>query len=200
MSLITAETLPLGWLAAPFSLADAFGQPHELQQLRGQHATLLVFFSRGSAICRKIADELAAYARHYQVLGINVIAINPNDPQQDKQATPEQLIDTIRSYDFDFPLLRDPEQRVASEYQATCTPECYLFDAGLQLFYHGRFDQSERGWPASGVDLRAATVRLLRQDFSRSLPTPARGEPIRWHPRTRAPSLLQSISRFVFSF
>ena len=36
----------------------------------------------------------------------------------------------------------DESQDVAKAYKAACTPEFYLADADLKLFYHGQFDGS----------------------------------------------------------
>ena len=42
----------------------------------------------------------------------------------------------------------DESQEVARAYKAACTPEFYLADANLKLFYHGQFDESR---PSNGV-------------------------------------------------
>lgn len=43
---------------------------------------------------------------------------------------------------YTFPYLYDESQEVAKAYKAACTPEFYVFNAGLQLVYHGQFDDS----------------------------------------------------------
>ena len=49
---------------------------------------------------------------------------------------------------YPFKYLYDETQDVAKAYKAACTPEFYLADANLELFYHGQFDSSR---PANNV-------------------------------------------------
>jgi hypothetical protein len=68
-----------------------------------------------------------------------------------------------RASAFPFPYLYDQTQEVARAYQAACTPDFYVFDAGLRLAYRGQFDDSRPGnrVPVNGADLRAALDALL---------------------------------------
>lgn len=43
---------------------------------------------------------------------------------------------------YPFKYLYDESQEVAKAYKAACTPEFYLADSDLQLYYHGQFDGS----------------------------------------------------------
>ena len=43
---------------------------------------------------------------------------------------------------YPFKYLYDGSQDVAKAYQAACTPEFYLADGNLHLYYHGQFDGS----------------------------------------------------------
>lgn len=61
-----------------------------------------------------------------------------------------------------FPYLLDESQAIAKAYQAACTPDLFLFDAGRKLVYRGQFDDSRPGkGTATGADLRAACDALL---------------------------------------
>jgi len=51
-----------------------------------------------------------------------------------------QYFDLFTGYPFRY--LYDESQEVARAYKAACTPEFYLADANLKLFYHGQFDNS----------------------------------------------------------
>lgn len=181
MPVITAEAVASGSAAPQFTLPDAMGRDYSLQQLRGPAATLIVFFSATDPICHRIGDELALYARRYAPLGVNVVAINANDPQQDPGASAEAMIDTLREHDFDFPYLIDSSQDVAKRFHAACTPEFFLFDAGLRLYYHGGFKTALHDeYLPPATDLLTAAGRLLRQEAVAGNTLPARGTPIRW--------------------
>ena len=43
---------------------------------------------------------------------------------------------------FNFPYLRDEDQSVAKAYDATHTPEIFLFDKERKLTFHGKIDDN----------------------------------------------------------
>lgn len=45
---------------------------------------------------------------------------------------------------------------MAKAYKAACTPEFYVFDAGLQLRYHGQFDDSRPRGPNNNLPVTGA--------------------------------------------
>ena len=47
-----------------------------------------------------------------------------------------------RSKSFSFHYLFDTSQEVANASQAACTPDFFLFDKELKLYYRDRFDTS----------------------------------------------------------
>ena len=49
-----------------------------------------------------------------------------------------------QDYNFKFPYLYDENQEVAASYTAACTPDFFLFDENLSLFYR-RYDSSRPG-------------------------------------------------------
>jgi hypothetical protein len=63
-----------------------------------------------------------------------------------------------------------------------CTPDLYLFDAGLKLFYHGQFDNARprSDVVVTGFDLRAASDALLNGRPAPSSQVPAIGCGIKW--------------------
>jgi hypothetical protein len=43
---------------------------------------------------------------------------------------------------FNFPYLRDEDQSVARDFDATHTPEIFLFDKNRKLAFHGKIDDN----------------------------------------------------------
>jgi hypothetical protein len=73
---------------------------------------------------------------------------------------------------------------VAKAYQAACTPDFYVFDAGHSLVYRGQLDGSRPGnsTHVTGADLRAALDAVLA---GRPVPDdqrPSMGCNIKWKP------------------
>jgi hypothetical protein len=132
-------------------------------------------------------EALQRYAQDYAARGINVLAINPNDPVAYPQETREKVAEVARG--LSFPYLIDPDQQVSISYRAACTPDPYLYDAQLRLYYHGQFDATRPGGaPASGADLRKATDRLLARLPAQAAQASSIGCSIKWKPGNAPPS------------
>jgi hypothetical protein len=85
---------------------------------------------------------------------------------------------------FSFPYLYDKSQEVAKDFQAACTPDFYLFDNHLKLFYRGRYDDSRPGnlVPVNGNDLHHASESMLQKISQSGIQHPSLGCSIKWHP------------------
>ena len=83
---------------------------------------------------------------------------------------------------FPFPYLFDETQEVAHAYKAACTPDFYLFDADLNLYYRGRYDDSRPGneQPLTGKDLHDAAQAMLKLHDSPAMQYPSMGCNIKW--------------------
>jgi peroxiredoxin len=177
----TSNPVSIGSPAPEFELPDGAGRPFRLREHAGASATLVIFICNHCPYVIHMRDELQRYALDYAARGVKVIAINPNDPVAYPDETPERIAEVART--LAFPYLVDAEQRVAQAYDAACTPDPYLYDASLRLYYHGRFDPSRPGnGTASGADLRAATDRLLAGLPAPEAPPASIGCSIKWKP------------------
>ena len=85
-------------------------------------------------------------------------------------------------YGFNFPYLYDENQKVAKAYQAACTPDFYLFDGNLKLYYRGRMDESTPGnqIPVTGKNLREALDSLDNHQQPPEDQYPSIGCNIKW--------------------
>ena len=72
---------------------------------------------------------------------------------------------------WQFPYLVDESQAVALAYGAACTPDFFLFDEKLRLFYTGQFDHSRprSNQSADGADMLAAARLMLAQQVEERL-------------------------------
>ena len=111
-----------------------------------------------------IRDALAQLANEYQSKGIAVVAINANDAENYPDDSPENMVAEVRKAGYSFPYLYDESQEVSKAYQASCTPDFFLFDKHHHLFYRGQFDSARPGndVAATGEDLRNAMDALLK--------------------------------------
>lgn len=177
--------LPLGTPAPDFALPDTEGRTVSLRgDLAGGQGVLVMFICNHCPFFKHLRDELARFGRECQQRGVAVAAISANSPETHPDDGPEQMARERAEAGYTFPYLFDADQSVAKAYRAACTPDFYLFDAGLQLFYRGRFDEStpKNGRPITGTDLRGAVEALLSGGAPPEPQYPSIGCNIKWEP------------------
>jgi peroxiredoxin len=174
--------LPLGTPAPEFSLPDADGKMHSLDDASGSRAYLVMFICNHCPFVKHVADELARLGRDYQEKGVAVFAINSNDIQSHPADGPDKMKEEAAARGYTFPYLLDADQSVAKSYEAACTPDFYLFDTDRRLVYRGQLDGSRPGndVPVDGVDLRRAVDAVLAGDPVPAAQVPSLGCNIKW--------------------
>ncbi len=183
MARTPSNMLPLGTLAPDFHLLNpATGTTENLQQLKSQVATLIMFICNHCPFVKHIKDELAKLGQDYISRGVSIIAINSNDVANYPEDSPEQMKIVAEQWNFNFPYLFDETQAVAKLYDAACTPDFYLFDNQMKCVYRGQLDDSRPGndIPVTGKDLRAALDALLAGQPIDSEQKPSLGCNIKW--------------------
>ena len=62
---------------------------------------------------------------------------------------------------LDFIILKDYNNVVADQFDASFTPEVYVLNPKLELLYHGRIDDSREAGKVEKNDLKAALDEIL---------------------------------------
>lgn len=164
MARTESAMLALGTSAPDFALTDVVtGKLITTQAVNAPKGLLVMFICRHCPFVKHLEKALAQLGRDYADTGIGLVAISSNDAANYPDDAPESLAQQARDLGFTFPYLYDETQDVARAYDATCTPDFFLFDDGLKLVYRGQFDDSRpgNGIPVTGSDLRAAMDALL---------------------------------------
>jgi len=78
----------------------------------------------------------------YASKGVQLIGINANDALKYPDDSFQNMKLRAREKKFNFPYLRDEDQKVAKSYGAERTPEVFLFDKNRMLQYHGAIDDN----------------------------------------------------------
>lgn len=182
MALTPSTMVELGTTAPDFSLPDTTGKTVSLSDFEGARALLVMFICNHCPYVKHIRSELAKLGTDYQPQGVAVVAINSNDVESYPADSPEKMVVEAREAGYTFPYLFDETQAVAKAYQAACTPDLYLFDAGRRLVYRGQLDGSRpgNGIPVTGEDLRAALDAVLAGKPVSDEQRPSVGCNIKW--------------------
>ncbi len=184
MAATPSNMLPLGTIAPDFTLPDTIsGKLCALRELKGEQGTIVMFICNHCPYVLHIKQQLIAIAQQYVTLGIATIAISANDIENYPQDAPDKMKAMMAAWGNPFAAyLYDETQDVAKAYQAACTPDIYLFDAGMQCVYRGRLDGStpKNDLPVTGEDLRNALDSLLAGQPISAEQIPSIGCNIKW--------------------
>ena len=171
-----------GWPAPDFSLPGTDGRQHTLTACRGKHGLLVAFICNHCPYVQAILDRLIRDARELQALGIGVVAISSNDAAAYPQDSFDDMAALASARDFPFPYLYDGTQAVARAYGAVCTPDFFGYNAGLELQYRGRLDESrkEAAAPTARRELFEAMSQVAVTGRGPAQQTPSIGCSIKW--------------------
>ena len=183
MALTPSKMFPLYTVAPEFNLLDVnLHQESSLQELRGKKGTLIVFMCNHCPFVIHLLSHFTKLALELKPKGISTIAISSNDIDNYPMDNPDHMIELSKEYNFSFPYLYDPTQKIAKAYDAACTPDFYLFNDQNKLMYRGRYDTSrpQLGTPITGEDLRNAALNLVNKKPISENQFPSMGCNIKW--------------------
>jgi AhpC/TSA family len=149
---------------------------------RGQKGLLVAFLCNHCPYVKHIRSELVRVAHGALDQGLAVVFINANDEVDYPEDGPAEMRKLAVAERWRFPYLFDATQQVAKAYQAACTPDLYLFDAGLKLAYRGQFDDARPSKPVkvTGASLQAAIDAVLAGRAPSVDQKPSLGCNIKW--------------------
>jgi len=175
--------ISLGTIAPEFKLNDGIdSQFQKLNDLNGENGTLIVFICNHCPYVIHILKHWVDFSNSLINKKINTIAISSNDIINYPEDSPELMKKLSLEYNFKFPYLFDSDQSVAKKYDAACTPDFYLFDSKLCLYYRGRYDKSRpnNSDELNGNDLKNAVNSMLEKKQFNQTQYPSLGCNIKW--------------------
>jgi len=179
MALLESVKVPLGSPLPDFSLTDPDGNIHSSRDLHGKNGILLSITCNHCPYAVAVWPRFITLAKLAEKLGIKTAAINPNINPAYPDDSPEMMKAKIREWGIPFPYLVDETQETARTFDAQCTPEFFLYDAGRTLVYHGRLDDN---WQDGSA--------VKKRDLQEAIEALAAGRPV---PKEQRPSMGCSI-------
>jgi len=183
MALTQSNMLELGSEAPEFSLSDVrTGRTVSREDFRGKKALLVMFICAHCPYVKHVEAGLALLAQDFSTDPVGIVAISSNDADSFPEDNPEGLNQQAEVAGFTFPYLYDESQEVAKAYNASCTPDFFLFDENFKLVYRGEFDSSRpgNGIPVTGEDVRFAIGQTLAGKHVPADQQPSIGCNIKW--------------------
>ena len=183
MALTPSNMVELGSEAPDFALPDTVsGAMLSLSELKSEKATVVMFICNHCPLVKFIQDALVALGNEYIEKDVSFIAISSNNVETHPDDSPEKMKEVAEQHKYPFPYLYDESQSVARAYDATCTPDFFVYDGDLKLAYRGQLDDARpnSGTEPTGADIRAALDSILSGNPVNGEQKPSVGCNIKW--------------------
>jgi peroxiredoxin len=139
---MATNNLKIGSQAPDFNLPGVDGKNYSLNSFKDNRALIVIFSCNHCPYVQAYEDRIKQIQEDYKTEGVSVVAINSNEDMNYPDDSFENMKKRSSEKNFNFPYLRDDDQSVARAYDATHTPEIFLFDKQRKLAFHGKIDDN----------------------------------------------------------
>jgi len=139
---LATNNLKIGSPAPDFNLPAVDGKTYSLNSFDDKKALIVIFSCNHCPYVQAYEDRIKQIQSEYEGKGVLVVAINSNEDEGYPEDSFENMKKRATEQKFNFLYLRDEDQSVARAYDATHTPEIFLFDKERKLAFHGKIDDN----------------------------------------------------------
>jgi peroxiredoxin len=135
----------IGSIATDFSLKNVDNKMVSLKDYKEAKGFIVIFTCNHCPYAVAYEDRIIDLDKKYKKLGYPVIAINPNNPEKQKDDSFDKMQVRAKEKGFTFPDLFDDGQKIYPQYGATKTPHVYVLqktDKGNVVKYIGAIDDN----------------------------------------------------------
>jgi peroxiredoxin len=135
----------IGSIATDFSLKNVDNKMVSLKDYKEAKGFIVIFTCNHCPYAVAYEDRIIDLDKKYKKLGYPVIAINPNNPEKQKDDSFDKMQVRAKEKGFTFPYLFDDGQKIYPQYGATKTPHVYVLqktDKGNVVKYIGAIDDN----------------------------------------------------------
>ena len=139
---MATNNLKIGSSAPDFNLPGVDGKKYSLASFADKKALIVIFSCNHCPYVQAYEGRIKQIQSDYATKGVSVVAINSNEDTGYPEDSFENMKNRAAEQKFNFPYLRDEDQSVARAYDATHTPEIFIFDKERKLAFHGKIDDN----------------------------------------------------------
>lgn len=139
---MATNTIKIGSLTPDFNLPGVDGKKYSLSSFNNSQALIIIFSCNHCPYVQAYESRVKQIQDDYKENGVVVVAINSNEDKGYPEDSFENMKKRAEEQKFNFLYLRDDDQSVARAYDATHTPEIFLFDKERKLAFHGKIDDN----------------------------------------------------------
>jgi len=139
---MATNTLSISSKLPNFNLKGVDGNLYSPDSFADATALIIIFSCNHCPYVQAYEGRIMEIQKKYKQKGVSVIAINSNDDTSYPDDSFENMKLRARERNFNFLYLRDEDQSTAKSFDATHTPEIFLFNSKRELVYHGKIDDN----------------------------------------------------------
>ncbi len=139
---MATNNLEIGSSAPDFDLIGIDEKKYSLESFKGKKALIIIFSCNHCPYVQAYEGRIKNLQKEYTDKGVIVVAINSNEDVNYPDDSFDNMKKRAAEKNFNFLYLRDEDQSVARAYDATHTPEIFLFDESRKLAFHGKIDDN----------------------------------------------------------
>lgn len=125
----------LGRTITELKASDWQGREHTLSEYQAKKILVVAFLGTECPLVKQYASRLNEIREKFKSDGVEVIGVNSN-----VQDSLEEIGAFVRRQKIEFPMLKDPDGKIAELFGATRTPEVFVLDSSRMISYYGRID------------------------------------------------------------
>ncbi len=132
----------IGDQADDFNLINIDGKKISMSNYPDAKGFVIIFTCNHCPYSVAYEDRIIDLNAEYAPKGIQIIAINPNDPVASPGDSYENMVIRAKEKNFTFPYLFDDQQKIYPKFGATRTPHVFLLDKERIVRYIGAIDDN----------------------------------------------------------
>ena len=138
------NVLPIGsdLPKADIKMKDINGKLVTMKEAKKKNGLLVMFSCNTCPVVIKNQQRTKAISKYALQNDIGVILLNSNEAYRNDEDSFEAMHMYAKQQGYEWYYVVDKDNIVADEFDAKRTPECFLFNKGLKLVYHGAIDDN----------------------------------------------------------
>ncbi len=139
---MATKTLSISSKLPEFNLKGTDGKLYSAGSFPTANALVIIFSCNHCPYVQAYEGRMIDIQNKYKKKGVHLMAINSNDDVTYPDDSFENMKKRASDRNFNFPYLRDSDQSIAKAFDATHTPEIFVFNKNYKLVYHGKIDDN----------------------------------------------------------
>lgn len=139
---MASNNLKIGSSLPEFNLPAVDGKYYSPSSFADKKFLIIIFSCNHCPYVQAYEERIKKVQSDYSAKGVQVLAISSNDAIKYPEDSFDEMKKRAVQKGFNFPYLYDDNQSIARTFDATHTPEVFVFDDKRKLAYHGKIDDN----------------------------------------------------------